>query len=89
MRTADCSFTGVDSAVWLFWTQKTAGSFLTPHALIASCHSPSEEPPSPISEIATRSDPSRANAMATPAMFTALTPSGAVGGRMPQPKSAT
>ena len=47
-RTADCSATGVASAVWLFWTQKIAGSFRAAQRLIASCHSPSDVPPSPM-----------------------------------------
>ena len=47
-RTADCSATGVASAVWLFWTQKIAGSLRAAQRLIASCHSPSDVPPSPM-----------------------------------------
>jgi len=46
-RTAELSRTGVESAVWLFCRQKIAGSFAAAQVLIASCHSPSDEPPSP------------------------------------------
>ena len=52
--------TGVDSAVWLFSTQKIAGSRRAAQRLIASCHSPSDDPPSPMNETATRPEPSRA-----------------------------
>jgi len=38
----------VDKAIWLFSRQKIAGSLLAAQRLIASCHSPSEEPPSPM-----------------------------------------
>jgi hypothetical protein len=47
--------------------QKIAGSRARRTALIASCHSPSDEPPSPMNDTATRSRPSRAKASAMPA----------------------
>ena len=49
-------------------TQKIAGSRRAAHRLIASCHSPSDDPPSPMNETATRADPSRQNAIAMPAI---------------------
>src|SRR5258708_23719521 len=52
--TADCSLGDVEMAVWLFWTQKIAGSFRAAQALIASCHSRREVVPSPTKEMATR-----------------------------------
>ena len=86
-RTADWSVSGVESAVWLFSTQKTAGSRRAAQRLIASCHSPSDDPPSPMNETATRPDPSRQNAIAIPAMVNVAVVSGAAGGRMPLAKS--
>src|SRR5258708_35539119 len=53
-RTADCSARGVESAVWLFWTQNTAGNLRAAQALMASCHSPRDVAPSPMKEMATR-----------------------------------
>src|SRR5258708_22291141 len=53
-RTADCSLGDVEIAVWLFCTQKVAGSFRAAQALIASCHSPRDVVPSPTKEMATR-----------------------------------
>ena len=45
----------------------TAGSRRAAQRLIASCHSPSDDPPSPMSDTTTRCEPSRQNAIATPA----------------------
>lgn len=86
-RAAELSATGVESAVWLFSMQKMAGSFRAAHTLMASCHSPSDEPPSPMNDTATRSAPSRQKAMASPAMVSDPMASGAVAGSTPQAKS--
>ena len=86
-RTAEFSGTGVDSAVWLFSTQNTAGSLRAAHRLIASCHSPSELPPSPMNEKATRPAFSRQNAIAMPAIDSDPTDSGAAAGSTPHSKS--
>ena len=52
-------------------TQKIAGSRRAAQRLIASCHSPSDDPPSPMNETATRREPSRENAIAMPASVSA------------------
>ncbi len=86
-RAAELSATGVDSAVWLFSTQNTAGSLRAAQRLIASCHSPRELPPSPMNENATRPAPSRQKAIAIPAIDNDPMASGAAAGSTPQPKS--
>jgi hypothetical protein len=88
-RTAELSGTGVDSAVWLFSRQKMTGSLRAAHRLIASCHSPSDEPPSPMNATPTRSFPPSLNARPMPATVRLLTASGAAAGRMPLAKSPT
>ncbi len=88
-RAAELSRTGVESAVWLFSRQKMTGSLRAAQRLIASCHSPSDDPPSPMNESATRACPCRANARPMPATVRLLTDSGAEAGRMPQSKSPT
>ena len=79
--------TGVDSAVWLFWMQKIAGSRRAAQRLIASCHSPSDDPPSPMNDTATRFDPSRENVIAMPANVNVAMVSGDAGRRIPQSRS--
>ena len=64
-----------------------AGSFAAAQALIASCHSPSEDPPSPMNESAMRSLFWSENAMAMPAMVNEPTASGAAAGSTPHSKS--
>jgi hypothetical protein len=59
VRAAELSRTGVDSAVWLFSRQKITGSRWAAQRLIASCHSPSDDPPSPMKDTATRVWPYR------------------------------
>src|SRR6266850_190490 len=62
--------------------QKIAGRRRAAHRLIASCHSPSEDPPSPMNDSATRPERSREKAMAKPATVSAAVVSGAAGGRV-------
>ena len=58
--------------------------------LIASCHSPSDEPPSPMNETATRPVPSRQNAMRHAGDGRAIRSTAApAAGSTPQPKSPT
>ena len=64
-----------------------AGSFAAAHALMASCHSPSDDPPSPMNDSATRSLFWIANAIAMPAIDSEPTASGAAAGSTPQAKS--
>ena len=79
-RAAVWSDTGVDSAVWLFSTQKITGSRRTAQKLMASCHSPSDVAPSPINDTATRSLCVSAKANPIPAIDMVGMASGAAGG---------
>ena len=69
--------------------QKIAGNRRAAHTLIASCHSPSDDPPSPMNVTATRSLPARRNPMASPAVVSEPIDRGAAAGRMPRAKTPT
>ena len=62
---------------------KTAGSFRTAQTLMASCHSPSDDPPSPMKHSATRPDCFARERKGEAGNRDRPVPSGATAGRMP------